>query len=101
MGIRCETEQYDNKTRDKELKELSDFLRHRADVMGFQHDDTFRNYAGIRKQYFFRVLSVVTHGKKGTPSSSPRPIDFQAMKIYENDPDNFKEIVDTIYRKYK
>lgn len=83
------------------MKKLSDFLRHRADVIGLQHDDTFRNYAGIRKQYFFRVLSVVTYGKKGPPSSCPRPIDFQAMKIYENDPSNFKEMVNTIYKKYK
>lgn len=94
-------EQYDNKTRDEELKKLSDFLRYRADVKGLVYDDTFRNYAGLRKQYFFRVLSVVTHGEKGAPSSNPRPIDFQAMKIYDNAPDDFKEIVDTIYKKYK
>lgn len=64
LGIRCETEKFDNKTRDEELKKLSDFLRHRADVIGLQHDDTFRNYAGIRKQYFFVYFQLLHIVKK-------------------------------------
>ena len=84
-----------------ELHDISNLLNKRADILGIEHDEKFRNYSGIRKQFYFRVLTAFTDGKRGAENGKPREIDYQAVRLFRDERDIFNQMLTEFYRKYR
>lgn len=80
---------------------LSEVLNKRADLLNIVHDEKYRNYAGLRKQYYFRVLKAVSNGKKGSPSGVPRKIDYEVVNLYKTNRFIFDKLLEEFNRKYR
>ena len=81
--------------------EISKVLVHRADILGIEHDEKYRNYSGMRKQYYYRILVAFTDGKKGAPSGEPRQIDYEVVEMYKNNRAEFDRILRDFNSKYR
>jgi hypothetical protein len=101
LCFRRENNEISNEELDIELHELSEVLNKRADILNIIHDEKFRNYAGIRKQYYFRVLKTVSNGEKGSPSGVPRKIDYEVVNLYKTNRFIFNRILEEFNRKYR
>lgn len=74
-----------------ELQALADRLVKRADRLGIEHDEKFRNHNGM-KMMFQNVVYVATDGKQGLSAASAR-----MQKVYSlliTNPDVFEMILD-------
>lgn len=98
---RRESGELDGKNFTKELQRISLLLNRRADILGIVHDEKFRNYSGIRKQFYFRVLVAFTDGEKGSSNGHPREIDYQAVRLYREKREVFNYMLNDFYQKYK
>lgn len=98
---RRENGELDGKNFTEELQHISLLLNRRADILGIVHDEKFRNYNGIRKQYFFRILVAFTDGEKGSEKGCPREIDYQAVKLYREKREVFNSMLNDFYQKYE
>ena len=98
---RSEENRLGAKTLSDELMDISQVLIHRGDILGIEHDEKFRNYSGIRQQYYFRILVAFTDGRKGAPTGSPRQIDYDVVEMYRNDRAKFNEILNAFNQKYR
>ncbi len=98
---RSENGQLGNQTLSDALMEISKVLVHRADILGIEHDEKYRNYSGMRKQYYYRILVAFTDGKKGAPSGEPRQIDYEVVEMYKNNRAEFDRILRDFNSKYR
>lgn len=74
-----------------ELQALADRLVNRADRLGIEHDEKFRNHNGM-KMMFQNVVYVATDGKQGLSAASVK-----MQKVYSllfTNPDVFEMILD-------
>lgn len=87
----------DNFDIDSELQVLAGRLVKRADKLGIEHDDKFRNYNGM-KMMFQNAIYVATDGRQGLSSASLR-----MQKIYSllmSNPDVFDMILEDFNSRY-
>jgi hypothetical protein len=68
------------RTLEDDLKELSIALNKRADMLGIQKGDKFRNYSGVKKIHD-NIKSIDTEGEKGLSHGSKLMHD--VLKFYE------------------
>lgn len=83
---------------ESELQLLSETLMRRADKLGIEHDEKFRNYNGI-KMMFQNVVYVATDGQKGLSATS-----FPMRKVYEmlsTSPEVFDLILVEFEKRYR
>lgn len=82
---------------DSELKVLTDRLIKRADKLGIERDEKFRNYNGM-KMMFQNVVYIATDGKQGLSAASMR-----MQKVYSlliSNPDVFDMILEDFNNRY-
>lgn len=82
---------------DTELKSLADRLAKRADKLGIEHDEKYRNYNGM-KMMFQNVAFIATDGKKGLSAAS-----MGMQKVYSllvTNPDVFDMILEEFNQRY-
>jgi len=80
-----------------ELLKLSDILNRRADILGIEHDDKFRNVSGL-KMIMENIRFVDEQGKDGLANTS----NMACYIVYMSrvDKQRFNEILKDFYRKY-
>lgn len=81
----------------EELLGLSRALNRRADILGIQHDDKFRNLNGMKMMYQ-NVVYIATEGQHGMSSTS-----IPMKKVYgllERCPDVFELILNEFRNRY-
>ena len=81
-----------------ELLKLSQIYRKRANILGLNVDDKFRNLSGMKMQLGC-IHYVVTGGKEGMSGASQ--LFYQAYDLYKNNQENFQKIRDHFYDKYQ
>ena len=64
----------------KDLEDLSIALNKRADMLGIEKGDNFRNYNGMNMIYH-NLMSADTNGEKGLKNGSK--LMFEVLKFYE------------------
>ena len=101
LCFKKENNDISNEELDKELHVLSEVFNKRADLLNIVHDEKYRNYAGIRIQYYFRVVKAVSNGKKGSPSGVPRKIDYEVVNLYKTNRFIFNKLLEEFNRKYR
>lgn len=87
----------DNCIVDNKLQVLAERLVKRADKLGIDHDEKFRNINGM-KMMFQNVVYIATDGKQGLSAASAR-----MQKVYSlllTNPDVFDLILDDFNHKY-
>lgn len=82
---------------EEELESLSSIYTKRADKLGIEHDEKFRNVAGLSMQRAC-ILYVVTDGQAGFSSASR--VHYDAYKLHQNDKEKFDAIVKEFYEKF-
>lgn len=81
-----------------ELLKLSQIYRNRANILGLDVDDKFRNLSGMKMQLGC-IHYVVTDGKEGMSGASK--LFYQTYDLYKNNPENFQKICNHFYDKYR
>lgn len=81
-----------------ELLKLSQIYRDRANILGLNVDDKFRNLSGMKMQLGC-IHYVVTDGKEGMSGASK--LFYQTYDLYKNNPENFQKICKHFYDKYQ
>lgn len=82
---------------DSALKILTGRLIKRADKLGIEHDEKFRNYNGM-KMMFQNIVYIATDGKQGLSAASMR-----MQKVYSlliSNPDVFDMILEDFNSRY-
>lgn len=82
---------------EKELKNLSMLLNRRADRMGIEHDEKFRNLNGMKMMYQ-NIAYIATGGETGLSDASRSMYAVYKMRI--DNPDVFSMILAEFKRKY-
>ena len=80
-----------------ELLKLSDALTNRANRLGIEHDEKFRNLNGM-KMMFQNVVYIATDGQRGMSAASS-----SMRKVYEmlnSSPEVFELILEEFVRQY-
>lgn len=80
-----------------ELKELSKKLNKRADMLGIDHDEKYRNYNGM-KIIFQNVRYADTDGEEGMANTSQ--LIYDVIDLYEKDYNYFILILNRFNEKY-
>ncbi len=80
-----------------EIDRLTQVYRKRAEKLGIDIDDKFRNAAGLRMQLGC-IHYVVTDGAEGMSNASK--LFYQTYEIYRNEPSTFNKILRQFYEKY-
>ena len=80
-----------------ELRTLSQMLNKRADILGIEHEDKYRNYTGV-KMIFYNVQYVDTNGEDGLSCASQ--MIHQAVEMYKNNKDDFLKILNAFENRY-
>ena len=80
-----------------ELKELSRKLNKRADTLGIDHDEKYRNYNGM-KIIFQNVRYADTDGEEGMANTSQ--LIYDVIDIYDKDYNYFITILNKFNEKY-
>ena len=81
----------------EELKNLSEKLNRRADVLGIVHDEKFRNLNGM-KCIFQNVRYFATDGETGLSNGSQ--LHSEVVELYLNDRKIFDKILKNFNEKY-
>lgn len=81
-----------------ELIKLSEFLRRRASMLGYEVSDTYRNYTGLNMQYS-NITYIDTNGEQGLSASSTAMREM--VKKYSLDPEYVHTQARLIKEKYK
>ena len=79
------------------LAPLSSMLVRRADALGIEHDDKYRNINGLAMQ-FDRVKYMDTKGEKGLSAFSE--LAEAAIEMYHTDRDGFEILAEKCWTKY-
>ena len=80
-----------------ELKELSRKLNKRADTLGIDHDEKYRNYNGM-KIIFQNVRYADTDGEEGMANTSQ--LIYDVIDLYKKDYSYFTIILNKFNSKY-
>ena len=81
-----------------ELEGLSQMLIRRADMLGIDHDDKYRNVNGLAMQ-FDRLKYMDTGGEKGLSAYSA--LGQAAIDMYYREPEEFERIAMNCWDKYR
>ena len=81
----------------EELSLLSIMLNKRADALGIEHDDKYRNINGLAMQ-FDRIKYIDTNGAKGLSAYSE--LANAAIEMYHNNRDGFNLLAENCFKKY-
>lgn len=85
-----------------ELLKLSQIYRNRANILGLNVDDKFRNLSGMKtgmKMQLGCIHYVVTGGKEGMSGASR--LFYKTYDLYKNNPLEFRNICKGFYKKYQ
>jgi len=82
---------------DSELQRISRVLNKRADMLGIEHDDKFRNIAGI-KMILENIRFVDEQGKNGLGNASA--MSYYVVYMRKADRTHFNEILSEFNSKY-
>lgn len=80
-----------------ELLKLSQIYRNRANILGLNVDDKFRNLSGMKIQLGC-IHYVVTGGKEGMSGASS--LFYKTYDLYKHNPCEFQNICKSFYEKY-
>ena len=80
-----------------ELLKLSQIYRNRANILGLNVDDKFRNLSGMKMQLGC-IHYVVTGGKEGMSGASN--LFYKTYDLYKNEPTRFQSICDDFYKHW-
>ena len=80
-----------------ELLKLSQIYRDRANILGLNVDDKFRNLSGMKMQLGC-IHYVVTEGKSGLSGASS--LFYKTYELFKNEPTRFRKIADDFHEKY-
>jgi len=83
---------------DNELAALSTALNRRANILGIQHDEKFRNMNGMKMMYQ-NVLYVATNGEKGLSAAGQSL--YSVYEMMKKTPDVFKMILKEFDERYQ
>lgn len=81
-----------------EIQRLSEVLIKRADILGIEYNDVYRNTTGINMK-LKNIEYLVTDGQKGLSSYSL--VDKKALELYNQLPETFELIIKEFNQKYK
>ena len=81
-----------------EIQVLSEVLVKRADILGIEHDDIYRNPTGINMK-LKNIEYLATDGQSGLSSYSL--VDKKALELYNKLPETFELIIKEFKQKYK
>ena len=81
-----------------ELLKLSQIYRNRANILGLNVDDKFRNLSGMKMQLGC-IHYVVTGGKEGMSGASN--LFYKTYDLYKNNPCEFQNVCKKFYAAYE
>ena len=81
----------------KSLEQLSLALNKRAEILGIDKDEKFRNISGLNMQSAC-VQYVATNGEKGLSAASK--LFYDVHDLHSEERDKFQKIVDEFVEKY-
>jgi len=82
----------------KEIQKLSEYLRHRAIILGLHIDDTYRNVSGIEMR-LKSVNYLVSGGASGL--DSPGKSSEIALMLFEKEPEIFCAMLKECLSRYR
>lgn len=80
-----------------EIENMSNKLNKRADILGVEKTETYRNTAGIRMQLGC-IHYVVTNGREGFSGASK--LFYDTYKLYVEDKNKFNQLLKMVENKF-